>query len=382
MSLEEKFILLSARLHIPEDVKKELQNLSALALQWDRIFALAEIHKVDNLIYYALKQANLLNLIPDKYLQLFRLKYYSTAMNNEKFMNDINDIKSSLPEDKVVLLKGSALLFNLYPNYGTRQMGDIDILISKDRRDAVREQLLKSGWKSDFYAGYRSSIHRELAEKYSKTMYAVYKGKWERFLDIHWKFYIGKDDDKLAFEAMSTSVVVSGGYNVLSNEMMLIHLCSNFADGFAVGETLRTLCDIREFVHAKLIDWNKIEKVSKDTHLYEKTALSFNAVKWLYGDEVPESYKRNYFDSIPPSLDTLIISKKRKPKPTFWQTIKNSITTFHNPIKVCLFLYKTIFPDVEWLRRMYPGNKSSHIRYWKYLIFRHILHEDKYYRNF
>lgn len=213
-------------------------------------------------------------------------------------------------------------------------------------------------------------------------MYAVYKGRWERFLDIHWKFYIGKDDDKLAFEAMNTSLVVSGGYNVLSNEMMLIHLCSNFADGFAAGEKLRTLCDIREFVRAKFIDWNKVEDVSKDTILYEKIALSLNAVKWLYGDEVPKLYKRNYFDVIPPSLETLIARKKRKSKPTFWQTIKNSITAFQNPIKVFVFLYKTIFPDVEWLRKMYPGKKSSHLRYWKYLFFRHILRADKRYRNF
>ena len=382
MSLEEKFILLSTRLHISEDIKQELQNMSASALQWDKIFTIAGIHRVDNLIYYALKQADLLNLIPNKYSQLFKLKYHSTAMANEKFMEDVNGIQSSLPQDKIVLLKGSALLSNLYPNYGTRQMADIDILILKDRRDAVREQLLNSGWKSDFYAGYRSAIHRELAEKYSKTMYAVYKGRWERFLDIHWKFYIGKDDDKLAFEAMNTSLVVSGGYNVLSNEMMLIHLCSNFADGFAAGEKLRTLCDIREFVRAKFIDWNKVEDVSKDTILYEKIALSLNAVKWLYGDEVPKLYKRNYFDVIPPSLETLIARKKRKSKPTFWQTIKNSITTFNNPIKVFVFLYKTIFPDVEWLRKMYPGKKSSHLRYWKYLFFRHILRADKRYRNF
>ena len=62
--------------------------------------------------------------------------------------------------------------------------------------------------------------------------------------------------------------------------------------GLLQVKKLRTLCDIREFVRAKFIDWNKVEDVSKDTILYEKIALSLNAVKWLYGDEDSKLYKQ------------------------------------------------------------------------------------------
>ena len=123
--------------------------MSASALQWDKIFTIAGIHRVNNLIYYALKQADLLNLIPNKYSQLFKLKYHSTAMANEKFMEDVNGIQSSLPQDKIVLLK-EVLCFLICILIWDKAMADIDILILKDRRDAVREQLLNSGWKSDF----------------------------------------------------------------------------------------------------------------------------------------------------------------------------------------------------------------------------------------
>jgi len=141
----------------------------------------------------------------------------------------------------VVLLKGTAFAAaDLTAGQG-RSIGDLDILVPRDRTDAVERALLDAGWewvKSDPYddAYYRRWMH-ELPPLIHRER--------DRMIDVHHTILpltarITPDADAL----LAASVEIQPGVRVLSPNDMLVHAAAHlFADGDLAGG-MRNLWDI------------------------------------------------------------------------------------------------------------------------------------------
>ena len=148
----------------------------------------------------------------------------------------------------VILLKGAAFIAAGLDAGRGRMIGDLDILVPRDRLDEAEAALLGAGWewvKPDSYddAYYRQHMH-ELPPLIHTTR--------DRMIDVHHTILpltarIRPDAAALIEEA----VPLGNGLAVLSPEAMVIHAVAHlFADGDLAGG-LRNLWDIdrllREF---------------------------------------------------------------------------------------------------------------------------------------
>ncbi|WP_066662488.1 MULTISPECIES: nucleotidyltransferase domain-containing protein [unclassified Sphingomonas] len=148
----------------------------------------------------------------------------------------------------VVLLKGTAFVASGLASGQGRQIGDLDILVPRDRIDEAEALLLSAGWewvKPDPYddAYYRRWMH-ELPPLIHRER--------DRMIDVHHTILpLTARVTPDAAALIASAVPLGNGLSVLSREDIVIHAAAHlFADGDLQGG-LRNLWDIdrlcREF---------------------------------------------------------------------------------------------------------------------------------------
>ena len=148
----------------------------------------------------------------------------------------------------VILLKGTAFVAAGLDAGRGRLIGDLDILVPRDRLDEVEAALLAAGWewvKPDPYddAYYRRWMH-ELPP-------LIHRDR-DRMIDVHHTILpLTARPTPDAEALLADSVALENGLRILSPEDMIVHAAAHLlADGDLAGG-LRNLCDIdrllREF---------------------------------------------------------------------------------------------------------------------------------------
>ncbi|MEP6786142.1 MAG: nucleotidyltransferase family protein [Sphingomonadales bacterium] len=145
----------------------------------------------------------------------------------------------------VVLLKGTAFVAAGLDAGRGRQIGDLDILVPRDRLDEVEAALLAAGWewvKPDPYddAYYRRWMH-ELPPLIHRER--------DRMIDVHHTILpLTARPTPDANALIADSIVLENGLGVLSPEDMIVHAAAHLlADGDLAGG-LRNLWDIDRIV--------------------------------------------------------------------------------------------------------------------------------------
>lgn len=383
MTNEEKILTLLSQQKINDDDRTLLRQL-AQEVDWAYILRLASFHKIDNFIYNNASTNKVLTIFPEKVATLLRAKYYRVALLNKSLKECTENIASLCYRNKITLIKGSALLYDFYENLGARYMGDIDIMVRKSDRKAVWDSLTKGGWNSDNWPGFKSKAHALVNDALYKTMHYLYYGDASNqiFVDIHWKFYIGESADKAAEYALLNCRKLRGNIYVHSDEMQLIHLCCNNYLDYNAGGTmyLRNLCDIRELLICKNINWNKVEQIFQlsDTDDFMKRAvvITLNVINRLFGTVIPVQFREEIFDGTeitPMSILRLPVTVLKK---TAWESLREKVGSLDSASMRLLYIYKEVVPDRKWLRGTYTDTRFPLCAYWSYMLRRHIFHKN------
>ncbi len=145
----------------------------------------------------------------------------------------------------VVLLKGTAFVAAGMAAGQGRLIGDLDILVPRDRLDAVEAALLAAGWgwvKPDVYDDlyYRRWMHE---------LPPLIHADRDRMIDVHHTILpLTARPTPDAAALIADSIVLANGLRILSPEDMVVHAAAHlFADGDLAGG-LRNLWDIRLLV--------------------------------------------------------------------------------------------------------------------------------------
>jgi hypothetical protein len=182
----------------------------------------------------------------------------------------------------VVLLKGSAFVAaGLEAGVG-RQIGDLDILVPRNRLDDVEAALLAAGWewvKPDAYDDmyYRKWMH-ELPP-------LIHKDR-DRMIDVHHTILpLTARPTPDAVAMIADAVALGNGVSILSPADMIIHATAHlFADGELDGG-LRNLWDIDRLVreHAAMADfWPTLRSRAAHHQLGPAVARALRLTQALY----------------------------------------------------------------------------------------------------
>ena len=199
----------------------------------------------------------------------------------------------------VVLLKGTAFVAAGLAAGQGRSIGDCDILVPRDRLDAVEAAILAAGWewvKPDAYddAYYRRWMH-ELPP-------LIHRDR-DRMIDIHHTILpptARPTPDAAAL--IAGAVPLGNGLAVLSPADMIVHAAAHlFADGDLAGG-LRNLWDIdrlvREFCDADGSLYSALAAVAARHGLSEAVDRALRLARRLYQTPVPPQSATDWSDRV------------------------------------------------------------------------------------
>jgi hypothetical protein len=209
----------------------------------------------------------------------------------------------------IVLLKGTALVAAGLEAGQGRSIGDLDILVPRDRIGDVEAALLAAGWewvKPDPYddAYYRRWMH-ELPPLIHRER--------DRMIDVHHTILpLTAKPTPDAAALIADSTVLENGLRVLSPNDMIVHAAAHlFADGDLAGG-LRNLWD----VHCLIEEFGTAGLVERAEHhgLWSAVARAARQAHRLYGTTIPNDWQIQ--DSADPPFRRRLLARDGWGRPT------------------------------------------------------------------
>lgn len=274
---------------------KEYDNVD-----WNEILTLAKSHKVEGIIFSALRKSGLWKNIDKEEFDLLKRLTFSTGIGQLRNIGSLSNIFKELNEEDIelIVLKG-LVVRDFYPQPEQRSMSDADILIHKDQLERCKNILLDIGYMLD---DHEASHHIKL---YHRT---------EPVIEVHWHIIkrdgFSGDLDKFEEDIWKRVIPVKvGDSEVLSldYEHLALHLCMHMGAHLAsTGFGLRQLCDLVLLVEQKSeeINWKRFLEDS-DAYGFKKFNLAMFALcKKLFNMEMPKEINvddiidTNYMDAL------------------------------------------------------------------------------------
>ncbi|NTW11263.1 MAG: nucleotidyltransferase family protein, partial [Chlorobiaceae bacterium] len=185
-------------------------------------------------------------------------------------------------------------------------------------------------------------------------------------LEIHWHLFGGTDSYYLTKNALNSAFSAKKSNYIyrLSPEFMLLHLCSHLYSHASRVLCLRMFCDINELLrnHESVIDWEVVYENTKSIDFKEKIFTVLLLVRSIFKTPLPEIIlKENKLLMECVSLDSL--RNGFLPKET--ALVNNKFSEYIINIKKLkkqsdrlLLLYRTLFPEKEWLEYYYQETNT------------------------
>ncbi|MFA8449596.1 MAG: nucleotidyltransferase family protein, partial [Bacteroidales bacterium] len=365
MSPSNQFLTIASQITLNSDQIQLLYTLANQDMDWDLVLKKSNTHAVSQLIYFSLKKHNLLSIVPKEVESKWQQAYWKTAMHNQSLQMQWRQVQKHIPFD-CILLKGMALSKLLYPSIGIRSMGDIDLLVPKEKVAGLWKKLLPefestTSEKSEVYS--RNSSHLPPLIKRGLT------------LELHWNISRGNQFSYLLPALWREALVLENNIYALSYDFMLLHLCIHFAKHYQKQVGLRMLCDINEWVlkYKKQIQWNQIQAYCEnDKDLKSALQLTLSFTHSLLQTPIPSYFiKEGDF-----SMEQLEQGAGLSPLQSNWQNIKQ-LDSMADKVE---YIYRFFYPDKKHILWRYGADKNKPIwrlrfQYWKEMLGR--LHNAK-----
>lgn len=222
-------------------------------VEWDEVIDLADKHKVEGIIYLALRKSKLISNIGEEKISLLKQKAAITGITQSRHISGLSTVLNKINERNipVIVLKG-LVVREFYPQPDQRSMNDADILVHEGNVEKVKQLLIDMGYV--YLEDHKASHHIALVHhKYP-------------FIELHWNLFKrdGFSNELEHYERLiwRRAIKVNVGEAEvlsLSYEDLALHLCMHMAAHLAAtGFGVRQLCDLVLLVEHKgdEIEWN------------------------------------------------------------------------------------------------------------------------------
>jgi hypothetical protein len=208
------------------------------------------------------------SVIPEEILSDLRNHYYDTAGHNLLILQELVAILRSFDDAgiDVVVLKGAALIQDVYEKLAYRPMIDLDLLIRFDDLAQATERLEQQG-----YRVLQPAPFKDESGLYWNEVMLVQQNNGGSVVELHWHlldnpYYATRIKTESLIERSRQLLTADVAPRVLSLEDQIIHLCCHNLYHH-LGRFTRSLVDIA-FVVAKYgdeIDWESISQRSEES---------------------------------------------------------------------------------------------------------------------
>lgn len=196
---------------------------------------------------------------------------------NKVYQDTLAEIAPLLGEN-VVILKGMALLESLYEDSGKRFMSDIDLLVSIDDLDRIRE-ILKDNEFEELNEN-KKWLGDNFKSEWTKTIYGV-----EVNIELHTRLFYHVSD--LKWSTIPSKIVP---LRLLCVEDMFLHLIGHcaFQHNFL---KLYWLFDIYFFQKENQIDWVKLIEKAEKMKIKSSTLATIWTLNKFFATNIDSDYE-------------------------------------------------------------------------------------------
>ena len=254
-------------------------------VEWDEVIDLADKHKVEGIIYLALRKSKLISNIGEEKISLLKQKAAITGITQSRHISGLSTVLNKINERNipVIVLKG-LVVREFYPQPDQRSMNDADILVHEGDVEKVKQLLIDMGYV--YLEDHKASHHIALVHhKYP-------------FIELHWNLFKrdGFSNELEHYERLiwRRAIKVNVGEAEvlsLSYEDLALHLCMHMAAHLvATGFGVRQLCDFVLLVEHKgdEIDWNSFIMKARMYGFEKFSEIMFLLCNKLFNMEVPK----------------------------------------------------------------------------------------------
>ena len=299
---EDKYIL--KLLFEPEKAKSILSDQKAGTMppehapDWTRLVEKAQQEGVSAVLFHNITKHRLEYLIPQESYRDLSNHYYTNLKRNMAIIGQLREALATFQEAGIpcIVLKGIALAEHVYPNIGTREMSDVDILVKKDDLFKVDNYLSSLGYISrDSSLG--KAIHNPVG--YLASLDYRKDAKSPLNLHVHWHIvntsvpatmFVERIDINRLWEHSAMTAVADSRALMLRPEHMIIYLCEHALRVGHSFDRLILICDIFFSIKAfeNIIDWNFVSEESRRFGLSRFVYYGLSIVKHYTSLGIPD----------------------------------------------------------------------------------------------
>jgi len=269
LNREDALLIHCARLVLSKERSQSVSDLLTTGkLDWDLLMQKATWHRLILLVSHHLGSPDLCMFIPTLVQEKLKSLRYQRLARNMILQDELSHLlavfnSQSIP---VIVLKGAALLDNIYHDISLRSMNDLDILVRPEHLDLAEAVALGRGY---VYPAQNTPGQARKSGRHLDNLIFQEKGI---LLEIHQHFVNTNDPyhfDLSDFWSRAEKVTISGVPALaLAPGDLLIHLSIKFLldRRYRSNNAIGQLCDISETIRhfGDSLDWDLVEKTSQE----------------------------------------------------------------------------------------------------------------------
>jgi len=219
--------------------------------------------------WWMFRQANL----PDDLQRDLRRAYYAAAGDAELHQRELAHVLRQFNDQRiqVVVFKGAALAYGVYPDPACRTMGDIDLWVAAEDMERARQALQEMGYerfcKPDRPPALMALFQGEIGLHHSDQAYGL--------VELHWGVFPGEwlrrvaaiDVDAVRHRIVRTRLVGEVAH-ILAPEDAIVQSVLHTAVNHQLSMSpLRALVDIALLARHHPVDWSAIAQRAQTWHV-------------------------------------------------------------------------------------------------------------------
>jgi hypothetical protein len=340
--------------------------------EWLELITYLNYHGITPLIYWNIIQLPVVLRPPKIFKSRMRDIFLRTNVHYQILTRQLREILDAFNKEKidVLVLKGPALAWTIYPDFATRPIGDIDLLVKPEQFLQAREVLNRIGYQCQFK---RFEKFREL----SKAEQFIHSTDARKPLevDLHWYLfhYYGiwrNNGVEVFFDRSETVITPALTFETLGKVDTLIYLAIHSFLNHPEGIRLLWIYDLALLAQklSSPVEWETLLKRTSElkAHLAVEKALKLAQI-WN-GLRVPTEYSdfSKWSNSVDAEKAELIYAVNKQGPDI---RMKGYLATVRSAPKKIPFLMKLVFPDPDFMLKAYPPSKRwllpwSYVRRW------------------